>query len=83
MPEMQLEDLAKPVVDNISLPVEHSTYLALRPHIRTDPNGPATRYPVSLAGIDVLGRWIVVGLREDYALTGDRRYWVTLEWTER
>jgi len=83
MPEMQLEDLAKPVVDNISLPVEHNTYLALKPHIRTDPNGPADRFLVQVGTGAVLGMWIVVGLREDYALTGDRRYWVTLEWTER
>jgi hypothetical protein len=83
MSEPDLETLAKPVVGNITLPVEHGTYLALKPNIRTDPNGPTARYPVSIAGIDVPGRWIVVGLREDYALTGNRRYWVTLEWTQR
>jgi hypothetical protein len=35
---------------------------------------------MQLAGHQVRGFWYVTGLRADYAIAGDRTFWVTLAW---
>lgn len=69
-------------VGNVTVPVPAGTYAKLKNHLRTDPDGPADVFLMQIGTVPARGMWIVVGLREDYSLGGERTYWVTLEWRD-
>jgi hypothetical protein len=68
-----------PEVADVTLPVPHSTFVQLREAMAKPGEKPFT-FGLNVDVHPFLGRFIVVGLREDYALAGARTYWVTLKW---
>lgn len=82
MSNQELADLRTPAVETMCLPVGYVAYKALEEAFQPDPSLPQITWPLSIGGHLVRGRWVVVGLRADYAIAGARTFWVTLEWRD-
>ena len=74
-----MPELPVPVVETITVPVGPAAYQALKSTFQPATPGALT-WPLTVGGHAIQGRWAVVGLREDYAIEGNRTYWVRLEW---
>jgi hypothetical protein len=66
-------------VQPVTVPVPFSSYQELKGALSHDPLQQGPTVGMLIGAVPTVGRWVVIGLREDYSL-GDRTYWVTLRW---
>jgi hypothetical protein len=80
MTELDLDTMRAREVQPVTVPVPWETFRELKDLMQTDPTGEGVTNVMTVNGLRTLGTWVIVGLREDYALQGNRTYWVTMRW---
>ncbi len=64
---------------NVTVPVGQAVYEQYADSLALPGEKPRT-HELSLNGMAVRGRWVLVAVRGDYAINGERTYWLTFSW---